>query len=209
VASRLAERYQRPAFVFAHDEDTNEATGSGRSVSGVDIGAAVRAAVADGLARKGGGHAMAAGITVPMANMAAFEVYIRAKLAASYIEACATPILAIDGLITPRAATAGLSQVVEKAGPFGAGNPTPRFALSAVRAGFVKLMPGGHLRCALRGLDGGSVNAIAFRAEGSPLGELLQSAQGQALHVAGRLHLNEWNGTSACEVQIDDAAAVA
>jgi single-stranded-DNA-specific exonuclease len=208
VASRLTERFQRPSLVFAHDEAASEATGSARSIAGVDIGAAVRAAVEGGLARKGGGHAMAAGVTVPIAGLAAFGDFMRTRLAGAYGQASAAPLLPVDGLLTPEGATADLAKLVERAGPFGQDNPAPRFVLPSVKVGFVKVLPGGHIRCSLLGQGGSQLSAVAFRAEGSPCGDGLLKTAGKSLHVAGRLQCDEWGGRERVELLIEDLAGV-
>ncbi len=207
VASRLTERFQRPSLVFAEDAAAGDATGSARSIAGVDIGAAVRAAVAAGHAKKGGGHAMAAGVTVPLGEMETFARFMRDEVRRSYDAASASAVLAIDGLLTPQAATSELARLIESAGPYGPGNPAPRFVLPAVKVGFVKVLPGGHVRCSLQGPNSGQVAAVAFRAEGSPCGDALLKAAGKAVHVAGRLQRDEWGGRDRVEVLIEDVAS--
>jgi single-stranded-DNA-specific exonuclease len=208
AASRLTERFQRPSLIFSFDESAGEATGSARSVAGVDIGAAVRGAVEAGIAKKGGGHAMAAGVTVAQARLPELAAYLQDALGPSYRAAFATASLPVDGVLTPRAATAEFAAQLEHAGPYGQGNPAPRFCLPAVRVAMMKEFTGGHLRCALQAADGSQISAVAFRAAESELGTALDSGRGPGCHVAGRLARDEWGGRDRVEVQIEDAAAV-
>ncbi len=207
AASRLTERFQRPCLIFSHDERAGEATGSARSVAGVDIGAAVRGAVEAGLAKKGGGHAMAAGVTVAQERLPELAAYLREALGSSYRAASAAPTLAVDGAMTPRAATLEFAEQLESAGPFGQGNPPPRFCLPSVRLTMMKEIAGGHLRCALQAVDGAQVSAVAFRAAGSELGAALDKARDLACHVAGRIERDEWGGRNRVEFHIEDVAA--
>ncbi len=209
VASRLTERCQRPSFIFAQDEDTGDATGSGRSVAGVDIGAAVRGAVEAGIAKKGGGHSMAAGITIEQSRMPELTAYLRNALSSPFREASAAPTLAVDGAIGPRAATLEFAEILEKAGPFGQGNPAPRFCVPSVRVSQFKEITGGHLRCALQAADGGQISGVAFRAANSPLGSALAKGRDLACHVAGRIERDEWGGRNKIEFHIEDVAPAA
>jgi single-stranded-DNA-specific exonuclease len=206
AASRLTDRFQRPSLIFSYDEASGDATGSARSISGVDIGAAVRGAVEAGVAKKGGGHTAAAGVTVPQAAMAEFTAFMRNALNASYRAASASATLAVDGALTPRSATLELAEQLENAGPYGQGNPAPRFCMPAVRLTMLKEFSGGHLRCALQTTDGSQISAVAFRAAQSELGAALQQGRDLACHVAGRLTRDEWGGRNRVEFQIEDAA---
>ncbi len=208
VASRLAERFRRPACVIAWDEETaaGEGTGSLRSVAGADIGAAVRAAVAAGHLVKGGGHAMAAGLTVARSSLAALQQFLEARLAASVGEARARADLAIDGALTPGGVTDDLLDLVERVGPFGQGNPSPRFAFPATHVRFAKRVGENHVRCVLESADGGRLEAVAFRAAGEPLGDLLLGSGGLPIHVAGHLKRSSFGGREKIELMIEDAA---
>jgi single-stranded-DNA-specific exonuclease len=208
AASRLTDRFQRPCLIFSYDESAGEATGSARSVAGVDIGAAVRGAVEAGLAKKGGGHAMAAGVTVAQARLPELAAYLQEALWPAYRAAVSTAELPVDGALTPRAATAEFVSQLEHAGPFGQGNPAPRFCLAAVRVTMMKEFTGGHLRCALQSADGSQISAVAFRAARTELGAALEHGRGPGCHVAGRLARDEWGGRERVEFQIEDAAAV-
>jgi single-stranded-DNA-specific exonuclease len=208
VASRLTERFRRPACVIAweNETDASEGTGSLRSVTGADIGAAVREAVAAGHLVKGGGHAMAAGLTVTRANVARVQEFLGSRLAASVGEVRARSELAIDGALTLSGATDDLLVLVERVGPFGQGNPTPRFAFPATHVRFAKLVGENHVRCVLEAEGGARLEAVAFRAAGEPLGELLMGTGGLAIHVAGHLKRSSWNGREKIELMIEDAA---
>ncbi|MEX0745639.1 MAG: single-stranded-DNA-specific exonuclease RecJ [Phycisphaeraceae bacterium] len=212
VASRLTERFQRPACVIAWDEEAQSGhssvlgTGSLRSVPGADIGAAVRAAVAAGHLVKGGGHAMAAGLTVTRANLAALEEFLQARLVRSVGEARARSGLDIDGALTLSGVTDELIDLIARVGPFGQGNPNPRFAFPATRVRFAKVVGESHVRCVLESTDGAKLDAIAFRAANEPLGDMLTSTGGLPIHVAGNLKRSSWGGRDKIELTIEDAA---
>jgi single-stranded-DNA-specific exonuclease len=205
VASRLTERFGRPSCAIAWD-GKDEGTGSLRSLPGVDIGRAVRAAVAAGLLLKGGGHAMAAGLTVGRARFDALGEFFLRELAATATAARARAGLEIDGALTPAGASDELIELIERAGPYGQGNPQPRFAFPAHRVKFAKVVGEAHVRCVLEAGDGSRLDAVAFRAAGQPLGELLLGAGGLPLHVAGSLKRDSWGGRDKIELFVDDAA---
>lgn len=209
VASRLVERFGRPACVIAWDperEGVQHGTGSLRSVMGVDIGGAVRAAMAEGHLVKGGGHAMAAGLTVARDKLAALETFLNATLAAPAGTVEERRSLDIDGALTAAGVSDALIDLLERAGPYGQGNPQPRFALPAHRVKFAKVVGGAHVRCALEASDGTRLDAIAFRAADQPLGALLMDRGGLPLHVAGHLRRDGWGGRDRIEFMIEDAA---
>ncbi len=209
IAARLVERFQRPSFVFAWDDAAGAGTGSGRSLPGVDLGRAVRAAVAQGIARQGGGHEMAAGITIARNDLEGLRSFLDDVLGGEALRARAEAELKIDGALSARAATADLIEQIERAGPFGAGNPSPRFVFPSQRISFVKQVGESHLRCSLRSGDGGSIGAVAFRVTGTPLGDCLLSQPDMPLHIVGRLQREFWNGRERIEVVIEDAAPAA
>ena len=208
VASRLSERFRRSTCVIAWEDESeaSEGTGSLRSVAGADIGAAVREAVAAGHLVKGGGHAMAAGLTVERAKLAHVKQFLEERLAASVSEARARSELAVDGALTLAGVTDELLNLVERVGPFGQGNPTPRFAFPAARVRFAKLVGENHVRCVLEADGGARLEAVAFRAAGEPLGELLMGTGGLPIHVAGHLKRSAWGGREKIELLIEDAA---
>lgn len=205
VASRLVERFRRPACVIAWEE-TGQGTGSLRSIAGVDIGSAVRAMTAEGLLVKGGGHAMAAGLTVAADKLEAVGARLSDLLRDTARAARATTGFEIDGAMTPAGVSEDFIALLEKAGPYGQGNPQPRFAFPAHRVRFAKVMGEVHLRCTLEAGDGSKLDAIAFRAVGQPVGDLLQHANGMPLHIAGTLRRDTWGGRNRIELQIDDVA---
>jgi single-stranded-DNA-specific exonuclease len=206
VAARLKERFRRPAFAFAVNGQ-GQATGSGRSVPGADLGRVIRAAVDQGHAVKGGGHAMAAGATVAVEQIPAFAAFVGAQLAQSVADSFATDRLMIDAVISAGGANPALLTALEQAGPFGSGCPEPVFALANHRVVSVsEVGSGGHMRVRLASGDGATIDAVAFRAAGQPLGDMLSGARGKMLHVAGSLNLNTWGGRERVEMRIMDAA---
>lgn len=207
VASRLVERYGRPAFVIGMDGELGK--GSGRSVRGVDLGAAVIAARQAGLLVNGGGHAMAAGLTVARTALPELIHFLDARIAPQLGEAPAVRELGIDAALAPAAATQELVDMIERAGPFGAGNALPRFALTGVRVSYAQPVGEGHVRCTLVGAQRGRVEAIAFRAGQTALGPALLDSARPVLHVAGALRIDRFGGRESVRLQIDDAAPAA
>src|SRR4029079_18965402 len=207
VASRLVERYGRPAFVIGMDGEVGK--GSGRSVKGVDLVAAVLAARQQGLLIDGGGHAMAAGLTVGREHIAEFAAFLDQRLAPQLGAAPLVRELGIDAALAPGAATQELFHMIERAGPFGAGNALPRFALTGVRVDYGQPVGEGHVRCPLVGHQRGRIEAIAFRAGQSELGRALLDPAKPVLHVAGALRIDRYNRRESVRLQIDDAASAA
>ncbi len=205
AASRLVERFGRPACVISWEEG-HTGTGSLRSISGVDIGSAVRAGVAAGHLVKGGGHAMAAGLTVARDKLAALQSFFAAGLTDAASHARSRAGLDIDGALTPASVSESLIELLDRAGPYGQGNPQPRFAFPAHRVKFAKVMGEAHVRCVLEAGDGSRLDAVAFRAAGQPLGELLTGTSGLPLHIAGHLRRDTWGGRNRIELMIEDAA---
>jgi len=204
VASRLVERYGRPAFVIGMDGGVGK--GSGRSVRGVDLGAAVIAARQAGLLVNGGGHAMAAGLTVTREALPGLAGFLDERIAPQLGAAPAVRELGIDAALAPAAATQDLVDMIERAGPFGAGNALPRFALTGVRVSYAQPVGEGHVRCTLVGAERGRVEAIAFRANQTALGPALLDSARPVLHVAGALRIDRYGGRQSVRLQIDDAA---
>ena len=210
VASRLTERFRRPSCVIAWEKQgggaASEGTGSLRSIAGVDLGLAVRSAVAKGLLVKGGGHAMAAGLTVKRENLKALDAFFVNELADASSSVRASASLEIDAALMASGATRELMDLLDRAGPYGQGNAQPRFVFPAHRVKFAKVVGEAHVRLVLEAADGGRLEAIAFRAAGQPLGDLLMNAGGMPLHVAGALRRDTWGGREKIELAIDDAA---
>jgi single-stranded-DNA-specific exonuclease len=206
IAARLKERFRRPAFAFTLNAD-GTATGSGRSVPGVDLGRAVRSAVDQGLAVKGGGHVMAAGVTIEAVHLERFGAFAAERLAESVGDAQALDSLAVDATLTAGGAKTTIVAALERAGPFGSGQPEPVFAFPSHRLVEARSVgSGGHMRVRLRGGDGALIGGVAFRAAGQPLGEALTRSIGCNLHVAGTLSIDRWGGNEKVEIRIMDAA---
>ncbi len=204
VAARLRERFDRPAFAIAFTGETG--TGSGRSIAGVDLGRAVRDAVDAGLLQKGGGHAMAAGVTLARERLPAFRDFLEERLGAAIAAWRADASLKIDAVLTAAGATADIVHLVEKAGPFGSGNPEPVIVVPGHRVEKISEIGAGHLRFCLSGDDGGSVEALAFGAAGRPLGEAIMALGGERAHVAGQLTLDRWGGGERVRLRVLDLA---
>jgi single-stranded-DNA-specific exonuclease len=204
AAARLKEVTRRPAIVIALDG--GQGKGSGRSVTGVDLGAAVQRLASEGLLVKGGGHKMAAGLTVARDQLDAAMARLSELLARQGAGATDTRALRIDALLTPEAAQPELVTQLEQAGPFGAAAPAPRFALADMLVSGVRQMGESHLRFRISSGTGPTLETVAFRARETALGPLIEQAQGQRLHLAGQLELNTWGGRTSVQFRLDDAA---
>jgi single-stranded-DNA-specific exonuclease len=207
IAARLKEQFGRPAFAIAI-EPGGVGTGSGRSIAGVDLGKAVRQAVSDGLLLKGGGHAMAAGVTVAKGALAPFRAFLENTLKDGVEAARREDSLLIDGAVTAAGANTDLAATIARAGPYGAGNPEPVFAIPGHTLAFADEVGTGHIRARLKAPDGAMLNMIAFRAMGKPLGQALLQNRGQAIHVAGTLSVDRWQGAERVQLRLIDAAPV-
>src|SRR5947209_11021113 len=205
VAGRLKEKFGRPAFAIAL-EPGGIGTGSGRSIAGVDPGRAVREAVRQGLLIKGGGHAMAAGVTLRKDTLSAFRAYLEDALAGAVEAARREDALLIDGALTAAAANDDIVATIARAGPFGAGNPEPVIALPAHTIVYAEEVGQSHMRVRLRAGDGSIINAIAFRASGQKLGIGLGQSRGRSVHAAGTLCLDRWNGVERVQLRMIDIA---
>ncbi|HTY67120.1 MAG TPA: single-stranded-DNA-specific exonuclease RecJ [Alphaproteobacteria bacterium] len=203
VAGRLRERYDRPTFVAAVADGI--AKGSGRAALGVDLGAAVIAAREAGLLINGGGHKNAAGFTAAVERLGELREFLGERVAAQITRTQSG--LAFDGALSLGAATPDLIEALGKVGPFGVGNPEPRFAFPGVRVAKADIVGEKHVRCFLADARGGRLAAIAFRAVGSPLGNALLDRAGVSLHLGGRLRADDWRGETRIQLQIEDAAA--
>ncbi len=205
VAARLKERYGRPAFAIALERG-GIGTGSGRSIAGVDLGRAVRQAVRDRLLIKGGGHAMAAGITLRKDALAAFRAFLEDTLASSVEAARREHALLIDGAVSAGAVNLALVDLLSRAGPYGAGNPEPLLALPSHTIAYADPVGESHIRVRLKSGDGKMVNAIAFRAAGQPLGKALIDYRGRAVHAAGYVAVDRWQGEERVQLRLADIA---
>ena len=204
VAGRLRERNRKPAVVIGIDPASGIGKGSGRSQAGVNLGAAVQAAFEAGLLLSGGGHAMAAGLSVRPERIPDLTSFFARELGETQARAAEADALELDALITPRAADRGLLDAFDRLAPFGPGNPEPMFAAADVRIERPLAMRGGHVRVTLTDAAGGRLKAVAWRAEDTPLGQALLA--GGVLHVAGRLRPDDWQGRASVELEIEDAA---
>lgn len=205
LASRLKDHARRPAFAIAFNA-TGTGTGSGRSVSGFDLGRLVREAADAGLIVKGGGHGMAAGITVERTRLGELRAFFEERAAADVFRLQDEESLAIDGALAAEGATLALLDALEKAGPFGAGHVAPVFALPRHRLADARLVGTNHIRADLQSGSGGRIQAIAFRAVDTVLGDFLFKNRGKTIHVAGSLSGNYWNGNRSVQFRIVDAA---
>ncbi|QDB99305.1 single-stranded-DNA-specific exonuclease RecJ [Mesorhizobium sp. 8] len=208
IASRLKDYARRPAFAIAFNAN-GVGTGSGRSVAGFDLGRLVREATEAGLIVKGGGHAMAAGITVERSKLGALRAFFEERAAADVFRLQDEESLLVDAALAAEGATLDLADALEKAGPFGAGHIAPLFVLPRHRLADVRPVGTNHVRVDLSSEAGGRLQGIAFRAAGTPLGEFLLRNRGGIVHVAGSLSVNHWNGSRNVQFRIVDAAAQA
>jgi single-stranded-DNA-specific exonuclease len=209
VAGRVKERYGRPAMVIAEMED-GTGKGSGRSIGGVDLGAAVLAAKDSGLLVAGGGHAMAAGLTLAPGGLEAFSRFISERLASDVARALDGRALLLDAILSPRGVAGELCDALEQAGPYGAGWPAPRVAAGPARLLKTGIVGDGHVRGLACGDDGRSFKWIAFRSAATELGQALLASPGdQRWWLAGTIKRDEWNGGNAAEMHLEDAAIAA
>ena len=207
VASRLKERFGRPAIVIGEDED-GTGKGSGRSISGVDLGAAVLAAKDSGLLLAGGGHAMAAGLTLAPGGLDALREFFNQRLAADVEAARGGQALTLDASLAPGGICGGLCDELDDGGPYGAGWPSPRIAAGPARLLKVSIVGNGHVRGIAAGDDGKSFRWIAFRSAETALGQaLLSAASDGRWWLAGSVRRDEWQGGAAAEMHVEDAAA--
>ena len=206
VAGRLKEKHGRPAIVIAIGED-GIGKGSGRSISGVDLGAAIIAAKEAGLLIAGGGHAMAAGVTVAEDQIPAFVAFLNAKLTDAVERASGNRALLLDAVLAPGGVNPDLVTAMEAGGPYGMGWPAPRVVAGPVRLIKCDIVGNGHVRAIVAGDDGRSIKAMAFRAADTPLGlALLGAPRDRKLWIAGRAKIDDWGARPAAEIHLDDAA---
>ncbi|MDB5702179.1 MAG: recombinase RecJ [Sphingomonadales bacterium] len=209
VAGRLKEKLGKPSIVIAIDEH-GVGKGSGRSIPGVDLGAAVLAAREMGLLVAGGGHAMAAGLTVAAGQVEAFADFIDERLAGDVARASGDRALLLDAVVACGGVTPSLVEALEAGGPYGMGWPAPRIAAGMMRVIKADVVgSGGHVRAVMSGDDGRSLKTVAFRSADTPLGQaLLGAPRDRRLWVAGRAKIDDWGSRPAAELHLDDAAWV-
>ncbi len=205
LASRLKDKARRPAFAIAFNAN-GVGSGSGRSINGLDLGKLVRGAIERDLLVKGGGHAMAAGITIERARLGAFRAYLEEEAAHIVGRLRENRSLSVDGAVAASGASVALYESLQKAGPYGSAHPQPILVLPHHVLVDVRTVGRDHVRVTLRGSDGKRVNAIAFRVAEGDLGRFLFNNIGQSVHIAGNLSLNHWNGSVTPQIQILDAA---
>lgn len=206
VASRLKDRFSKPAFVAGFEGGMGR--GSARSIPGIDIGAIIRAAAEAGIIEYGGGHAMAAGFSLTNAQLDGLHHFIGAQFRDAGPALAAANDLYLDAVSSPAGANIALAQEIAAAGPFGAGNPEPLLGLPDLRIAFADVVGRAHVKLRLQGGDGSMLDAIAFRAADTPLGQGLLGARGRSVHAVGRLRQDDWNGRIRVQLEIEDAAAV-
>jgi len=207
VAGRIKEKTGKPTLVVALDGETRQGKGSGRSIAGVDLGAAIIGAKDKGLLAAGGGHAMAAGLTIDEGNLPALADWLDAQLGAAVSRASAERTVTLDLSLAPRGLTPELVETLDSAGPFGVGWPAPRVAVGPVRLVRAEIVGTDHVRLIAGGHDGASFKAIAFRAADTPLGQaLLHGAAGRRLWLAGRAKIDDWGSRQQAELHLEDAA---
>ncbi|HEY8253217.1 MAG TPA: single-stranded-DNA-specific exonuclease RecJ, partial [Rhizomicrobium sp.] len=206
VAGRLKERFAKPAFVAGFEGGMGR--GSARSIPGIDVGAIIRAAADAKVIEYGGGHAMAAGFSLMASQLDGFSSFIADSFSGTGPALAAATDLHLDAVSSPAGANIALAAEIAAAGPFGAGNPEPLLVLPDVRVAFADIVGASHVKLRLAGGDATVLEAIAFRAVGTPLGDGLLAARGRTLHVAGRLRQDDWNGRVRVQLEIEDAAPV-
>ncbi len=205
LAARLKERFKRPAFAIAFDP-SGKGAGSGRSINGFDIGKMVRAAVDNGLLVKGGGHAMAAGLTVERGNLGRLRAFFDEQAATQVAALASNQTLKIDGAIGASGATLALIDQLEAAGPYGSGHAQPIFAVPMHRLRDVRPVGTTHVKITLEAPDGSKLDGIAFRAAETDLGHFLMNNRGNQVHVAGTLGADHWQGNRRIQLRVLDAA---
>jgi single-stranded-DNA-specific exonuclease len=205
VAGRLKERFKKPAFVAGFEGGMGR--GSARSIPGIDIGGIIRRAADAGVIEYGGGHPMAAGFSLMEGQIDAFRRFVEDAFSGTGPALAAASDLFLDAVSSAAGANIALAQDLAGAGPYGAGNPEPLLGLPDLRVAFADVVGGAHVKLRLAGGDGSLLDAIAFRAVGTPLGEGLLASRGRAIHAAGRLRLDDWNGRVRVQLEVEDAAA--
>lgn len=205
VAGRLKDQLSLPVIVIGIDED-GIGKGSGRSLKGVNLGAAISAAKKEGLLISGGGHAMAGGLTIEAKKIPEFERFIQDYLKEDVIQARKEIAMKVDCLVRPTAIGPNLIDVIEQIGPFGASNPEPVFVMDSLKIVYAERLRGGHIRCAFADAEGVRVNGICFNAEENGLADVLLSKHNKPVHVAGRVKQDNWNGRTKIDFQIADIA---
>ncbi|WVT74766.1 single-stranded-DNA-specific exonuclease RecJ [Sinorhizobium chiapasense] len=205
LAARIKEKFRRPTFAIAFDPN-GRGTGSGRSINGFDMGKMVRAAVDGGLLIKGGGHAMAAGLTVERAKLGKLRQFFDERAEAAVRDLVAIQTLKVDGALAASGATLELIDLLEQAGPYGSAHPQPVFAFPQHRLRDSRQVGANHVKVTLEGQDGSRLDGIAFRATETPLGDFLLASRGASIHIAGSVSADLWQGQRRVQLRVTDAA---
>ncbi|OCP24125.1 MULTISPECIES: single-stranded-DNA-specific exonuclease RecJ [unclassified Ensifer] len=205
IAARIKEKFRRPTFAIAFDPN-GRGTGSGRSIAGFDMGKMVRAAVDGGFLVKGGGHAMAAGLTVERTKLGRLRQFFEEKAEVAVRDLVAVQTLKVDGALGASGATLELIDLLEQAGPYGSAHPQPVFAFPQHRLRDSRQVGANHVKVTLEGQDGSRLDGIAFRAIETPLGDFLLSSRGASMHVAGSVSADLWQGQRRVQLRVTDAA---
>lgn len=208
VAARLKEKFRRPAIAIALDP-SGRGTGSARSIAGFDIGAAIRGAVEQGIADKGGGHAMAAGLSIDRSKLGALRSYLEESAAATIHTLRASQSVRIDGALAAGGASLELFDEIEKAGPYGASHPQPMFAMPDHQIIDARVVGADHVKLKLADATASRMEAIAFRAAETPMGQALLAGRGGRFHLAGSLSADYWQGRRRVQMRVIDAATTA
>ena len=206
VASRLKDRFNRPAIVVALDKNGKKGVGSGRSVHGIDLGANILAANQAGIIEKGGGHKMAAGFSIDASNIKLLARFLNERISKFVESESLCPELHVDGTISVGGVNEAIINEIEKLAPFGSGNPEPMFVLPNVNTGFANTVGEGHVRVSIKRPEGGNLSGIAFRAADRPHGTALLQNLGKPYHIVGKLKMNRWRGSASPQIQIEDLA---
>lgn len=202
VAGRLKELYHRPTLVISFDEN-GVGKGSGRSIPGIDLGSLIQAARQSNLLLAGGGHSMAAGFSIEKSTLPRLKAFLNERIEALKLDL--TPCLTIDGYLSLNSATTDLLDKLERLAPYGQGNPTPRFVFSNIRILHAEIVGNNHIKCQLGTVEGGRLQAIAFKSYDTPLGPALLNHSGRLFHILGTLKLNSWLGQNRVQLSIEDA----
>jgi len=205
LASRLKDRFSRPAFAIAFDGN-GKGSGSGRSIAGVDIGAVVREGVEEGLLEKGGGHAMAAGLTVRHEKLGELRAFMESRLQEPVSKSVDHLTIKIDGALTARSASIEFCDLLEKAGPYGAGHSQPVFAFPNHLIKDSRIVGRDHVSFTIESSDKKTLRGIAFRKADEPLGQALLNAKGRRIHLVGMLGADYWQGSRRVQLRLLDAA---
>jgi single-stranded-DNA-specific exonuclease len=205
VAGRLKDRFNRPAIVIGVDEN-GMGKGSGRSLHGVNLGAAILKAKEKGLLSAGGGHEMAAGLSIDPKLIDEFQLFMEEFLSDEIDQALQNQDYKVDAVLHAGAANMDLISEIDAVGPYGSGIPEPVFVFADMRITFAKRLKGGHVRCAFEGSDGTRLSGIAFRAEETGMAAILMASQPPRIHIAARVKENTWQGRTSVDIQLADIA---